>query len=607
MDLPSPYANVLGTNYAPTEAELYDIRSLCSRKLDEIYVLDKDIDVIQKTLDNLLDRRQKLQGFVDTHQALISPIRRLFPELLQLIFKFCLPANNSPMHSKEAPMLLGRICSGWRALAYSTPDIWSSVHVVVPPRESPLSQLRHDALTDWLARSGSVLLSISINAQHAYDPPPNVLGDPVPILFDLDQNNKEHPIVTLIIPHILRCVMLGLCVRAMSLHSLFSREKWHLVTAPLLRRLEIATTAYEITHVDLEQESEENKYSWLASLTQSRHLTEFSYFGRGVEATLPRNTTSGFSYASLTHLRLLLSLSFSASQLLHLLSHCSSLQYLEVVNVLYSKGIESPTTTSQELAIQGTELVTLPHLTHLSICDNTNSELTPVRPGDLKFLDHLLVPSLQQLYIDFISLFSFKPYPLRLITKSGCSLRKLRTCFSSTNAESFVDFLAECPLLTALIVKISFPVWGQLETQGNRDDGRQLISLLTDPNIVRYLEDLTIVDTRLVDGVDSILSANALAPFLRGRLAILLQDEEPDIHNQQPYLKTLVVRPPEWELPFWQRKGEGVSTINFENILPTDVLEIVRDYKVKLDLQYERQVEQLYVEPNLGVELSQCA
>ncbi|KAJ7589241.1 hypothetical protein C8J56DRAFT_31491, partial [Mycena floridula] len=72
----SPFHGVLDTNYAPDDSELDQIRALTVAPLLEIEKLDLEISRLQKARDSL-------QSFVSSHHALLSPIRRLSPEILQ--------------------------------------------------------------------------------------------------------------------------------------------------------------------------------------------------------------------------------------------------------------------------------------------------------------------------------------------------------------------------------------------------------------------------------------------------------------------------------------------------------------------------------------------
>ncbi|KAJ7480606.1 hypothetical protein FB451DRAFT_1030980, partial [Mycena latifolia] len=95
--------------------------------------LDDEIANLQKALDKLADERARLSTYVDGHRALISPARRLPLDIIE-IFLACLPMHrNCVMSAVEAPVLLGRICSAWRAISFSIPCLWSRLNIVEPP------------------------------------------------------------------------------------------------------------------------------------------------------------------------------------------------------------------------------------------------------------------------------------------------------------------------------------------------------------------------------------------------------------------------------------------------------------------------------------------
>ncbi|KAF8138032.1 hypothetical protein K438DRAFT_1638576 [Mycena galopus ATCC 62051] len=114
----SPFASKLGTNYCALDEEVLEIQSLLVEPLSRLQSLDNRIAELQKAIDELAEERTAVQAYVDAHKALISPIRRLPPEMLQEIFVACLPTHrNCAMSTMEAPILLGRICSSWRVIS----------------------------------------------------------------------------------------------------------------------------------------------------------------------------------------------------------------------------------------------------------------------------------------------------------------------------------------------------------------------------------------------------------------------------------------------------------------------------------------------------------
>ncbi|KAJ6544218.1 hypothetical protein B0H19DRAFT_894535, partial [Mycena capillaripes] len=121
----SPFAPQLGTNYCPKDEEVLEIKALLVEPSLRLKRLDDEITDLQKAIDKLAEERNSLGAYVDAHKALISPVRRLPLDIIQEIFIACLPTHsNCVVSAIEAPVLLGRICSSWRAISLSTPRLW---------------------------------------------------------------------------------------------------------------------------------------------------------------------------------------------------------------------------------------------------------------------------------------------------------------------------------------------------------------------------------------------------------------------------------------------------------------------------------------------------
>ncbi|KAJ7906828.1 hypothetical protein B0H13DRAFT_1716163 [Mycena leptocephala] len=169
----SPFAPQLGTNYCPTDDEVAEIKAFLIEPALRLKQLDDEISDLQRAIDKLRAERESLVADVKAHRALISPVRRLPLDIIQEIFVACLPTQrNCVMSASEPPILLGRICSFWRAISLSTPRLWTCLHVVEPTRSPPDSNMtalfekRHtqrlETMKDWLDRSGNCPLSISL-------------------------------------------------------------------------------------------------------------------------------------------------------------------------------------------------------------------------------------------------------------------------------------------------------------------------------------------------------------------------------------------------------------------------------------------------------------
>ncbi|KAJ6561605.1 hypothetical protein B0H19DRAFT_1142190 [Mycena capillaripes] len=113
------------------------------------------------SLTDLGNQCERLRESIDAHQALVSLARRLPEDVIREIFLACLPRSGNPvMSAREAPLLLGQVCARWRKILLRTPQLWTSVHVVVP--NSARLQQMSVAVETWLTRSSVLPLSITL-------------------------------------------------------------------------------------------------------------------------------------------------------------------------------------------------------------------------------------------------------------------------------------------------------------------------------------------------------------------------------------------------------------------------------------------------------------
>ncbi|KAJ8095758.1 hypothetical protein PM082_022865 [Marasmius tenuissimus] len=158
------FADICGTNYAPSKEEIIEIRSLIHDPEEEIRRIDEEISRLQA-------RRDELQQFVGRHQRLLSPFRRLPGELWGEVFVRCLPDKHLPVRKlSEAPLIFTVICRSWRNIALKTPRLWSSLHLALPSPSITIEgedlvsllECRREGLRLWLERSGTLPLNLSL-------------------------------------------------------------------------------------------------------------------------------------------------------------------------------------------------------------------------------------------------------------------------------------------------------------------------------------------------------------------------------------------------------------------------------------------------------------
>ncbi|KAJ7086333.1 hypothetical protein B0H15DRAFT_801539 [Mycena belliarum] len=153
MTMESPFTQHLHTNYVPSETEAKAIKA-------HLVPHASEASRLQALIEDLCAQRQRELDYIAAHEALLSPARRLPQDVLQEMFLACLPTTrDAVMSAREAPLLLCRICSAWRAIALSIPALWASLHM-------PLQHIFERTFTGppimWLERSGRCPLSLSL-------------------------------------------------------------------------------------------------------------------------------------------------------------------------------------------------------------------------------------------------------------------------------------------------------------------------------------------------------------------------------------------------------------------------------------------------------------
>lgn len=167
----SPFAHKLNDD-VPTTNEIQEINESFQKPVEHSLELDGELDRLWNELPNFVEEHEKLHEDNMAHKALTSMNDWLPRELFQEIFIRCLPTDhNAVMSAEESPVLLGRVCSSWRTISLSTPQLWSSLHIPVPPSSYTHGTTSYDRTTldqrnalvqTWLNRAGACTLSISL-------------------------------------------------------------------------------------------------------------------------------------------------------------------------------------------------------------------------------------------------------------------------------------------------------------------------------------------------------------------------------------------------------------------------------------------------------------
>lgn len=124
-------------------------------------------NALEKRSLGILETFREQRCLSESHKH--TSVSLLPDEVLRNIFLHCLPTQNiSPMRPEHAPILLCHVCFQWRDIALGTPALWNSLHTYPYKDDKPHSYPseerlieRDSLLTQWVARSGALPLSIS--------------------------------------------------------------------------------------------------------------------------------------------------------------------------------------------------------------------------------------------------------------------------------------------------------------------------------------------------------------------------------------------------------------------------------------------------------------
>ncbi|KAJ7155792.1 hypothetical protein C8R46DRAFT_1005023, partial [Mycena filopes] len=125
---------LLNSNDTPLDSEILLIKSTTSQIDARMIAIDEEIALLHRRLQQLTDERQSLVRLRSQNSAIVSPLRRIPPEVLAEIFTWSLPLVNTlseheRFSSTDSPWFLTYVSRGWRATAISTSSLWSVVAI----------------------------------------------------------------------------------------------------------------------------------------------------------------------------------------------------------------------------------------------------------------------------------------------------------------------------------------------------------------------------------------------------------------------------------------------------------------------------------------------
>ncbi|KAJ7270901.1 hypothetical protein C8J57DRAFT_1319979 [Mycena rebaudengoi] len=132
--------------------------------------LDRDIQCPPSRLDDLETERSAIQNEL---ASIVYPVLDLPPEVVSVIFIACLPVYSATPHPLRAPLLLCAICSAWRKIALSTPQLWTTFIFSVDLGRTNLSSgvdglAVVELFECWISRAGACPLTMIFSCVTPY-------------------------------------------------------------------------------------------------------------------------------------------------------------------------------------------------------------------------------------------------------------------------------------------------------------------------------------------------------------------------------------------------------------------------------------------------------
>ncbi|KAK7031834.1 ABC protein [Favolaschia claudopus] len=134
-DTTPEYHRLLNSNDCPEDLQDLDVvESVMSQTESCLTRIESNITRLRARMKQLETQKAYLAEYLAKNKAIVSPLRRLPPELLLEIFSWTLPSiltvrRHGSLNLAESPWALSRVCSRWRAVALSSPFLWSLIAV----------------------------------------------------------------------------------------------------------------------------------------------------------------------------------------------------------------------------------------------------------------------------------------------------------------------------------------------------------------------------------------------------------------------------------------------------------------------------------------------
>ncbi|KAK0504500.1 hypothetical protein EDD18DRAFT_1276436 [Armillaria luteobubalina] len=122
----------LKNNIPPLDLEMIDIRDSLQKLRQSLVEVDEEIELLSQTMEKLKSRRADISKAISKHHCVLSPIRRLPPEMLSEIFVRTDDGCYTVFDTSYGPWAPSHVNHQWRAAALAGPGcIWANPYITI--------------------------------------------------------------------------------------------------------------------------------------------------------------------------------------------------------------------------------------------------------------------------------------------------------------------------------------------------------------------------------------------------------------------------------------------------------------------------------------------
>ncbi|KAG5637258.1 hypothetical protein H0H81_005222 [Sphagnurus paluster] len=169
---------IIRTNHPPSKPTVSSLETMVAHHMSKIETIDCDmfriqlkINTLVKEFQNLADARVHEEKELNFCQHMLSPIRRIPPEVLTRIFGYAIYAEppaappigvihnyyTTPARGPSSPLTLSHVCAAWRHAVFGLPNFWNDLKMEVGWWSNPSADdYISSQVTAWFTRASRV-------------------------------------------------------------------------------------------------------------------------------------------------------------------------------------------------------------------------------------------------------------------------------------------------------------------------------------------------------------------------------------------------------------------------------------------------------------------